>query len=187
MKTVTLAVTIYNQKCTVELMSFNDADRRAWKVLFDSWKKLKLGMREYKSREPNIPEGLSEVAYCLWSGSNRFIKARGLKNTSFDTFNLKAGLTEQIKACSVEDDLTSFGPRSKWDRLIFLDFYREGRVDGMFDVYEIPTEKIYNFRVNKNQTFRDQQLQGKRPRLHIKNFIKQEDIKPIATAVKVWL
>lgn len=168
-------------------MSFDDTDRRAWKILFDSWKKLKLGMRAYESREPNFPEGLSEVAYCLWSGSSRKINTRGVSNSSFDTYNQTSKETEQVKACSVEDDLTSFGPKSKWDKLIFLDFYNEGKVDGLFDVYILPTEKIYLHKVNRLQTFRDQQGQGRRPRLSLKKFIFDEQIKPVATKVKVWL
>lgn len=28
----------------------------------------------------------------------------------------------QVKACSVLPDLTSFGPRSEWDRIFFADF-----------------------------------------------------------------
>ena len=187
MKTITISATVYSENCTLELMTFDDADRKAWKPLFDSWKELKLGMRAYKSREPNIPEGLSEVAYCLWSGSSRFISAKGLSNTSFDTYNQKAGVAEQVKACSVDVDLTSFGPKSKWDKLIFLDFYNEGRVDGYFDVYELPTEDVYNYKVNRNQTLRDQQGQTRRPRFSLKKLIKASGIKPVATKVKVWL
>lgn len=187
MKTISISATVYSENCTLELMTFDDADRKAWKALFDSWRDLKLGMRAYKSREPNFPEGLSEVAYCLWSGSYRFISAKGLSNQSFDTYNQKSSTTEQVKACSVEDDLTSFGPRSRWDKLIFIDFYDEGRVEGYFDVYELPTELVYEHKVNRTQTFRDQQLQGKRPRLSLKQLIAANGIAPVATKVKVWL
>jgi len=186
MKSFSVTTKVFNQDCRLELMSFDEADRQAWKVLFDSWKKLKLGMREYKAREPNFPEGLSEVAYCLWSGSHRFIKAQNLSNTSFDTFNSSSRIAEQIKATSVEDDLTSFGPRSRWDKLIFVDFYNEGRVDGRFTVYEIPSEIIYNYPVNSRQTFKDQQVQGRRPRLSLRKVIRENNISPIESRVKVW-
>ena len=114
---------VFGKECLVQLMHFEDKDAKEWKRLFDSWKKLKLGLKKYKTREPNFPEGLSEVAFCLYSGSNRFISLKGNGiNTSFDTYNLKTKKAEQIKACSVERDLTSFGPDSKWDDIYFLDF-----------------------------------------------------------------
>jgi hypothetical protein len=178
---------VFGEDCILELMNFNKSDGKKWKRLFDLWKKLKLGMRDYKSREPNFPEGLSEVAFCLWSGSSRFIKANRLSNTSFDTFNTKTKKAEQIKACSVENDLTSFGPKSKWDALYFLDFYVDGDVDGTFNIYEIPTELIYGNKVNKTQTLKDQQGEKRRPRFSIKNdIIRVNNIKPIAKRVKVW-
>ena len=178
---------VFGKDCIIELMSFAKADGRKWKRLFDIWKKLKLGMRDYRSREPNFPEGLSEVAFCIYSGSKRFISLRGNSSASFDTFNLQKNKTEQIKASSVEFDLTSFGPKSSWDDLYFLDFYNGGKLDGTFNVYKIPSEFIYNMNVNKNQTFKQQQAQDRRPRFSIvAGIIKPKKLKPIATNVKVW-
>ena len=178
---------VFEEDCTLEIMDFTKADGKVWKSIFDVWRKLKMSMRDYKSREPNFPEGLSEVAFCLWSGSSRFISATGLSNTSFDTFNTKTKRAEQIKACSIDEDLTSFGPKSKWDDLYFLDFYNEGKVDGLFDIYKIPTELIYKNKVNKNQIFTHQQGEKRRPRFSIKKaIIMVNNIKPIAKKVKVW-
>lgn len=178
---------VFDEDCTLELMSFSKSDGKKWKEIFDFWKSLKLGLREYKSREPNFPEGLSEVAFCLWSGSSRFVNAWNLSNKSFDTFNTKTSRAEQIKACSVEADLTSFGPRSRWDDLYFLDFYNNGKVDGRFDIYKIPSNLIYENKVNKNQTLKDQQGESRRPRFCIKkDIIVKNKIKPVATNVKVW-
>ncbi len=187
MNLVKVNTTIFDEDCTVDLMEFDSSDGKKWKTLFDLWKGLKMGMRDYKSREPNFPEGLSEVAFCLWSGSTRLISAKKLSNTSFDTFNTKTKRAEQIKACSVENDLTSFGPKSKWDDLYFLDFYADGRVDGTFKVYKIPNNFIYDNPVNKLQTLKQQQEEKRRPRFCIKkDVIAKYDLKPIATDVKVW-
>ena len=187
MNTRKIKTKVFGEKCSLEIMDFTKADGKKWKSTFDLWRGLKMGMRDYKSREPNFPEGLSEVAFCLWSKSSRFISAYGLSNTSFDTFNTKTGKAEQIKACSVENDLTSFGPRSKWDDLYFLDFYSDGKVDGKFDIYHIPSKLIYENKVNKNQIFKDQQGEKRRPRFCIKkDIIAKNKIKPIATKVKVW-
>lgn len=180
-------INIFGEECLLELMSFNAKDSKKWKTLFDMWKKLKLGMREYKSREPNLPEGLSEVAFCLFSGSKRFISLKGKSSASFDTFNLKTKKAEQIKASSISEDLTSFGPRSKWDDLYFLDFYNEEKLDGTFNIYKIPSKYIFNVKVNKKQTFKQQQAQGKRPRFSImKEIINKYKLKPIARNVKIW-
>ena len=178
---------VFGEECSLEIMDFTKSDGKKWKSTFDLWRGLKMGMRDYKSREPNFPEGLSEVAFCLWSGSSRFISAYGLSNTSFDTFDLKTNKAQQIKACSIDNDLTSFGPKSKWDDLYFVDFYNGGKVDGKFDVYLIPNKYIKNQSLNKNETFTDQQEQKRRPRFGIKKeIIAKYKIKPLGKSVKVW-
>lgn len=181
---------VFGYECTLELMHFDKKDGEEWKKIFDQWKKLKLGLRKYKAREPNFPEGLSEVAFCLWSGAGRYIKIKGAKKGiagSFDTFDFKKGIAQQIKACSVEEDLTSFGPKSKWDKLYFMDFYSDSKVDGTFDVYLIPDKYIKNHSVNKEEKFTDQQGQKRRPRFSIKKqIIAKYKIKPLGKSVKVW-
>jgi len=178
---------VFGKECVLELMSFSNSDRKKWMRLFNTWKRLKLGLRSYKSREPNFPEGLSEVAFCLFSGSERFVFSKGSVNSSFDTFNVENSRAEQIKASSIEKDLTSFGPKSKWDDLYFLDFYNGGKLDGSFNVYKIPTNKIYSVKVNKKQTFKQQQTQNRRPRFSItKEIIKKYNIKPIAKNIQIW-
>ena len=169
---------------SLKCLQFRKSDGKEWKAVFDHWKNLKMAMRDYGAREPNFPEGLSEVAFCLWSGSVRKVNCTG-SHTSFDTYNLRLNRMEQVKACSVEKDLTSFGPNSVWDDLYFLDFWNSGSVDGSFDVYLIPNEVIYNYPVNRNQSLRDQQLQGKRPRVHMKALIGENRIRPKASNVKV--
>jgi hypothetical protein len=187
MNTRKIKTTVFSEDCLLEIMDFVKSDGVKWKETFDLWHGLKVGLFEYKSRGPNFPEGLSEVAFCLWSGSSRFISARGLSNTSFDTFNTKTLRAEQIKACSVEGDLTSFGPKSRWDDLYFLDFYNGGKVDGRFDVYKISSSVIYGSKVNKSQTLKDQQGEKRRPRFSIKkDIIEKNHIKPIAIGVQVW-
>jgi len=185
MELVQKDIIIEGNKCKADVMIFDNNDRKKWRELWDFWLKLKNGLKEYKSREPNLPEGISETAFCIYSGSVRLIKIYGNCNKSADTYNLKTMETEQIKATSVEEDLTSFGPNSRWDKLYFLDFYRNGDMDGSFDVYQIDSELIYNSIVNKskNETFTEQQKQKRRPRLSLKKIIKKYNIEPIATNV----
>ena len=127
--------------------------------LYRSWKNaselsLKLG-----GRKINLPEALSEGAFCHFKKVGRLFSCTGNVNRSFDCVdynNEKDGynMRIQVKASSVENDLTSFGPSSKWDEIYFCDF---SRLDGTFDVYLIPNELIYNYKVNSNQTMQDQQ------------------------------
>jgi hypothetical protein len=183
MKIIEHNTKVFGQECRLELMHFDTYDGKEWKKIFDVWKELKLGLRRYKSREPNMPEGLSEVAFCLWSGSARYIKLKGSRKGvagSFDTFNVRKNRAEQIKACSIKNDLTSFGPKSKWDDLYFLDFYSNGKVDGTFDVYLIPNKYIQDHSLNRSESFADQQKQKRRPRFGIKKeIIAKYKIKPL--------
>lgn len=187
MKNITAKVEIYGEPCEVELMEFSKSDAKGWKRTFDMWKAVNTNLKLYKARSVNMPEGLSEVAFCILTGSKRFIKiTRGKASGSFDTFNIKGNRAEQIKACSIETDLTSFGPKSKWDDLYFMDFYNGGLIDGVFDLYQIPNELIYNHKINKLETFLDQQIQKRRPRLEIKKLLLSSGLKPIASKVKIW-
>ena len=88
----------------------------------------------------------------------------------------------QVKACGVLPDLTSFGPKSEWDEIYFMDFFKDGSWNGEFDIYFIENNWIYNHKVNNNQTMKEQQLQGRRPRFSIyKDIIQRRGIKPVST------
>ena len=178
-------VVIKNHPAELECLQFNKEDGKKWKEVFDHWKTLKMAMRDYGVREPNFPEGLSEIAFCLWSGSVRKVKCTS-EHASFDTFNLKSNRMEQVKACSVQKDLTSFGPTSLWDDLYFVDFWNSGNVNGSFDVFKIPNKLIYNYKVNRNQTMRDQHKLHLRPRFSLKALIIENGLEAEARSVKVW-
>jgi len=171
----------------VEVARFDSKDAKIFKHLFDIWAKLNIGLGKY-GRKVNIPEVLSEGMFCVFSNSVRFQrKLKGKGSASFDTINLKTGEKEQIKASSIAADLSTFGPKSTWDKLYFMSFYNNGKPDGTFDIYEIPNNLIYNNKVNKGQTMEGQQKEKRRPRFSIvKNIIIPYKIKPIKKNVKVW-
>lgn len=103
-------------------------------------------------------------------------------HSSFDAYCPQTNKRIQVKACSVIPDLTSFGPKSVWDEIYFLDFYKEGEWDGTFDVYHIPNELIYSQAVNKTATLQNFQELGKRPRFSIfREIILAKSISPVAT------
>jgi len=189
MRTVSSNINLYGNVCNSTLLQFDASDKQQWKILWDSWNNLRVGLKNYYSRGPNLSEGLSESAFCLYSNSLKIIDIQGGCDSSADTYNLQTMEAEQIKATSIESDLTSFGPTSKWDKLYFLDFYNNGNLNGSFDCYQIDTHLIYNTVVNqgKNETFVDQQNQGRRPRLSLKKIILDNNIAPIDTNIQVWL
>ena len=166
----------------VKIQAFEESDR---KILFDAyvdWRKLCTHLLNLTSRLVNLPEGISEGAFCLEMNAVRILGNIPNANSSFDCYFLEKKERIQVKACSIIPDLTSFGPKSVWDKLYFLDFYRKGKWDGTFDIYLINNKDIYNHYVNADQTFCDQQEQGRRPRFSIfREIIRIKNIKPVKT------
>lgn len=150
---------------------FEDQDKPVLRNIYYKWIELSHDLKKINSRAINIPEGLSEGAFALAMEVGRFIQLipkSSKANTSFDCYCPKNQERIQVKASSTKYDLSSFGPKSQWDKLYFIDFYKDGAWKGYYDIYLIPNHLIYSHYVNKNETFRELQEQGKRPRLGIK-------------------
>jgi hypothetical protein len=112
-----------------------------------------------------------------------------LSNRSFDAFDIINNQTVQIKASQMKLDCTSFGPKTKQDKIIFIDFYNEGNIDGTVDIYDIPPDLVENVVVRKKDqvTFEERKKEGKRPRFSIKKFvIAPNNIQPIYKGIKLW-
>jgi len=153
-------------------------DRETLKKLYFDWKNLNDRLKVISTRGINLPETISENAFCLFC--KHCVRVVKLKNgkCSYDVLNVKTGSRMQIKASSIDDDLTSFGPRSEWDELFFLDF---SKGDGSFRIYKIDADWINKHKLNKTQTFADQQAENRRPRFSItENIIKPRKLKPVA-------
>jgi len=58
-----LEATVFGKSCNIEVMDFTPADGTEWKRIFDLWRGLKMGMRDYKSREPNFLGSFFEVTF----------------------------------------------------------------------------------------------------------------------------
>ena len=156
---------------------FETLDRWKLRRLYSRWNKLNRDIKKISTRGINLPEAISENAFCLFFPECiRVVKLKQGK-CSFDVLNRKTGSRIQIKASSIDEDLTSFGPRSEWDELFFLDF---SSGDGSFKVYKIEQEWIYKHQVNKKQTFAQQQAESRRPRFSItESIIRPIGLKPI--------
>ena len=184
MNTGTRALILSGSNYNATVQTFNNSDRPFMRGVYDKWRSLSNDLSSLKSRTVNLPEGLSEGAFCLEMGISRVISGIPGANSSFDCYDFNTKDRIQVKACSVIPDLTSFGPKSVWDKLYFLDFFRQGKWDYSFDIYHIPNSLIYSFKVNVSQTFQQQQVQGRRPRFSIwDGIIIPQKIKPVKTGV----
>jgi len=167
------------------ILKFEESDRPILYKIYKDWRALCDTLATVGARGVNLPEGLSESAFCLEMDAVRSadkVKTKGQKvDTSFDAYNMNTKKRIQIKACSVLPDLTSFGPSTTWDEIYFMDFYKDGLWDGKFDIYLITNQDIYTAKVNKDQTYRDQQAEGRRPRFSIyEKIIKVKGLAPVA-------
>ncbi|MFV0157129.1 Bsp6I family type II restriction endonuclease [Empedobacter falsenii] len=163
---------------------FTKEDLKLFQEIYQEWRSLSNKLNSIKARSINLPEGLSEGSFCLFTSNYRLNNPKFPKSvhSSFDSYDPKTHKRIQVKACSVIPDLTSFGPKSVWDELYFLDFYRDGSWDGKYDVYHIPNDLIYGTNVNKNFSFAEMQGTGKRPRFSIyKDIIQTNQMVPVAT------
>ena len=145
---------------------FDMEDYKKFKQIFRKWTDINSDLKQFGGRNLNVPDVFSEALYCIF----------------FNAVDKETGEGIQIKSASIQNDCTSFGPTSTWDKLIFADLAPNGSVDGNVWFYEIDSTNIYNIVLNskKAETFREQQLQGRRPRLSIKDkIINPLRLKPI--------
>ena len=161
-----------------DLQMWDEAgDRQALLLIYEDWVSLSDQLQNVGGRRVNIPEVLSESVFCLHYNAGRIISSINGANTSFDCYDLDSKSRIQVKACSVEEDLTSFGPKSQWDKLFFIHFFPNLKYDGTYKIFEIPNSLIYNHKMNSSETFLDQQKQGRRPRFSfVKEIIKTKKI-----------
>jgi len=171
------SVYVKGKMINAKVTTYEKGDGYKIKHLYNLWNTLNKAIKTISTRGINLPEAISENAFCLFfPDCIRIVKLKKGK-CSYDVLNTKTGSRIQIKAASISPDLSSFGPRSEWDELFFLDF---SAGNGSFKAYNINPDWIYKHKVNKNQTFGDQQRQGKRPRFSITdNIIKLKNLKPI--------
>ena len=174
-----------NTEISLNLMTFDEKDKKVFKRTFNLWKQLnKIVTTKLRgTRNLNLPDALSESIVCQELGFGKLLGATvkgSIKySTSYDTFDFKNNKRIQVK-CSTSTGPSSFGPKSVWDYIYFLDMWNNGNIDGSYKIYHIPNEYIYNTKVNKNQKMSDQQDQSRRPRFDLRSqIIIPNKIKPV--------
>ena len=89
------------KKVKLALLTFDSSDRAKIKELFMQWVKLNIGLKKISTRGINLPESLSESAFCLFFKDHaRVIGASG-GISSFDAINLKTLKRVELKATSI--------------------------------------------------------------------------------------
>lgn len=167
-------------KFVTQLQFFDERDKKTLRNIYDNWVDLSNKLQMYGGRRINLPELISEATFCMNFNAGRMIKSIAKANSSFDCYDLKGQKRIQVKACSVESDLTSFGPDSQWDEIYFIHFFPNKKYDGTYRIYLIPNSLIYNHKVNANQTMKQQQELNRRPRFSImKEIILVKGIKAV--------
>ncbi|WP_338822287.1 Bsp6I family restriction endonuclease [Mycoplasmopsis felifaucium] len=141
--------------------------------LYPIWKELNTRIKKLYPRGVNFHEAFTEFIVCYINDYYHSIGA-GSEDALTDS-NIKV----QIKGTSnYNSDLTSFGPTSEFE---ILEFARLDQIQDKLFLYRIPINDLYCTKVNNDQTFKEQQLQGRRPRFSIiANFIKPYKLKPYA-------
>ena len=156
---------------------FDNADYLKLKDIFADWQKINKKLKPLGGRNLNVPDVFSEALFCIFFNA---VRTNG-KAYSYDCVSLTNQAGIQIKSGSIEEDCTSFGPTSTWDELYYVDFAPNGSVDGLVHFYKIDIDfSTLILNSSKGETFRDQQLQGRRPRFSIKRqIIKSYGLTPI--------
>ena len=149
--------------------AFDSEDFKTFQDIFKQWTAINKQLKDLGGRTLNVPDVFSEALFCLAYDA---VRTNGTAH-SYDCVMRKTGEGVQVKSASIPDDCTSFGPTSTWDLLYFADFAPNGYVDGVVKFYKVDPDSVYDLVLNasKNETFRDQQLQGRRPRFSMQNKI----------------
>lgn len=157
--------------------AFDKKDLKKLQEIFSDWLVINKKTKSLGGRGLNVPDVFSEALFCLAFNA---IRTNGTAY-SYDCVMRGTGEGVQIKSASIKTDCTSFGPTSTWDLLYFVDFIPNDTIDGKVCIYKIEDDDIYNAVLNskKNETFKDQQKQGRRPRLSIQNIIRRKKLKPV--------
>ena len=107
-----------------------------------------------KIRRPNFPEDISENIVKF------FLKCKN--TTPGDLYSHRYGSIE-VK-CFSSNGPISFGPKEKWDTLVVVDATEYLNDNYILHLIIIDNTSI-NFKVNKTQSFQEQILQLRRPRI----------------------
>lgn len=136
---------------------------------YSDWKKLDEEIRELSgTRGINLPSEITEIIATYPLGLKICVSG-----TAGDAYDDKIEKTYEIKGSSSSGP-NSFSPSEKYDELLYI------KLDKSTDTFKLyktgySSEKIGDIKVNKEQTLKDQQAEGRRPRFSIQKEIIEND------------
>lgn len=153
----------------------------AFFIIYWKWKELNQLIKQYYTRWVNLHEVITENLCCILN----WYVLHASEGWSEDAITNDWKKVQIKWTSNFDDDLTSFGPKSEFD---VLEFFRLDQTNDIFYCYRIPIEELENIKVNKANTFKQQQLTGKRPRFSIIKSIlhKQNYIEYATINMKTW-
>lgn len=141
--------------------------------LYFMWKDLNNSIKSWTSRGINIPDVISEQMVCfalnlLWNKGNK----------GGDATDENGALIEIKATSNYDSDLSSFSPKTKFDRLLF---FRLDMQQNIADIYDMGFDgnSFKKLKVNQTETVADHQASGRRPRLQLIQVINEFNIKPL--------
>jgi hypothetical protein len=123
---------------------------------------------------PNFPEDISEniVAYYIQNIEHNECHWEHIKSGDLIMGNDKI----EVK-CINSTGPSSFGPKEEWKILYFIDVRGLFTDENKIKIYKInipfEDDRFQTIKVNKKDTFKDQALQGRRPRISFKKIQEQ--------------
>lgn len=161
---------------------FTKEDLPAINEMYFAWKKLGESFQYYGCRRANLPEVVSEglpSALFGWARTNN-LHLVNIENSA-DLVDTITGKAIQVKGVSVygegDGGPTSFGPKTKFDRLIVM-HVRLDEDKAYF--YEMDAKGYKDWKVNGQMSLREQQEEGRRPRLLLLPVIREQELVPFA-------
>ena len=162
---------IYNN---FSLINIDDARIDETCNAYFKWKDLNTYISNNSHRGINMPDAISEPMGCYCLG---LLWNRG--NEAGDATDPITNKKIEFKATSRFDgDLSSFGPKTTFDDLVFLRFNLEKNLLYIYDL-KINSDEFGKYPANQNETIEDQKQQGRRPHVSLcKLFVEAQGLKP---------
>lgn len=138
------------------------------------WKDLNTYIKSTSSRGINMPDAISEPMGCYCLG---YLWNRG-KEVGDATDPLTNKRIEFKATSNFDGDLSSFGPKTFFDTLVFLRFNLEENMLYIYDL-NIDSEQFGRYPANKFETIQEQKDAGRRPRISLQTvFVDAERLEP---------
>lgn len=141
---------------------------------YSKWKDLNNIVKQESTRGINMPDCISEIMGC-WIYD--FLWNRG--SEVGDAYDPKTNRKIEFKATSnYEGDLSTFGPETTFDNLIFLRFDIDRDMLYSYDL-NVNSEEFNEFPVSSTETVGDWKKAGKRPHIRLlETIIEPNNIEP---------